>query len=328
MKNQNQKFDLSFGNSVCVREAFAETVGCGYQFMYADVMAMDYPVHNGDPDLVQITRNIIRRQIGLHYKHVFITNGATGGVTIALRAYRKQGYVGCHFREAPYYSRYPGMVDASGLAIDNREDRWKSDFTVNLIDLPSNPRGSFDDERGFLRGPIILDAVYFNKVYCKVLPEPIAHDVLVGSYSKLLGINSIRMGWIATNDDLLADRIGKLITAEYCGLSGPSATLLKCYLQPFNWENFENKANIKLDFNREEFAKLEKFFGNEPIPANGMFYYAPMDKECQRLMEKAGIIWTKGSLMGTDDDFGRFNIGQDIRLIKEAVRTVLKIDKA
>lgn len=319
------KFDLSFGNSVCVRQAFSEVVGCGYQFTNEYIMSMDYPVHTGDPRVVEITRKVIERQVGRDYKHVFITNGATGADVIALRAYRQQGYIFCRTREAPYYARFPGMIEAAGM------EHMQSEFanSVLLIDLPTNPTGTFLSGIKFHKGPIILDAVYYNNVYCGKNPRPgYGHNVLTGSYSKLLGINGIRLGWIATDDDLLADRITKLIIAEYCGLSVPGTTLLKTYLGPdFDWDSFESKSKTYLDFNREEISKLEKYFGGEPVPKLGMFYYAPMDKACKKLMEKAGIIWTKGSLMGTDDNFGRLNVGQDINLTKEAVKNILKIDK-
>jgi bifunctional pyridoxal-dependent enzyme with beta-cystathionase and maltose regulon repressor activities len=58
-----------------------------------------------------------------------------------------------------------------------------------------------------------------------------------------------------------------------------------------------------------------------------MFYYAPMDAKCQELMNKANVTWTKGSAMGTNDGFGRFNLGQDNRMIEEAVKAILKADR-
>lgn len=326
--NPKASFDLSFGNSVCVRQAFAETVKATPLYLKNDLMGMDYPNHSGDPELVEITRQVIRRQIGAEYKHVFITNGATGGVNIALRAYKQQGFEYCRFRNPPYYARYPGMVEAAGM---KRADPTYHGPLVLLVDLPSNPTGRIADYTDMIKKfenyPVILDAVYYNKVYCKSLMNPPNHDVLVGSYSKLLGVNGVRLGWIATDDDLLADRITKLVAAEYLGLSTLSADLIKVCLKDFDWEKFETTAQKYLDQNREEFSKLEKFFGNEPVPKNGMFYCAPMDKQCKKLMEKAGIIWTKGPAMGATDDFGRFNIGQDLDLVKEAVKTVLKIDK-
>ena len=323
------KFDLSFGNSVAVRKAFMDTVARGVTFTYDSMLHMDYPVHDGDPELVEITKQVIKRQMGLSYKHVFMTNGATGADVIALRSYAQRGLKACRTRMPPYYSRFPGMIKAAGMT------HWTIDFppghsekSVLLIDLPSNPIGNFDGIN-FHSGPIILDAVYCNKVYCG--PKPIdfyGHNILTGSYSKLLGINGIRLGWLATNENMLADRISKLITSEYCGLSVPDAWILKTYLRNLDWDSFESRANMYLDFNRGDMSKLEKYFYGTPVPKIGMFWYVPMDKPCQKLMEKAGVIWTKGSLMGTNDDFGRLNIGQDMGIISEAVKTILKIDKS
>jgi aspartate/methionine/tyrosine aminotransferase len=332
MKSQKEEFDLSFGNSVAVRQAFSETITANVAFTPDDMLKMNYPVHNGDPELVYLTKKIIWRQMGNTYKHVFITNGATGADVIALRAYRQKGIKCCRIRPAPYYTRFPGMIEAAGMfqwqEHFDEVNRGLKNVSVLLLDLPANPTGTWKSEINFHSGPIILDAVYSNNVYCgKGLRIDHPHDILTGSFSKLLGINGIRLGWIATNDDLMADRIAKLITAEYCGLSVPSMNLLKCYLKDFDWEKFEGLSNKYLDANRTEVSKLEKYFGNEPVPKVGMFYYAPTDKLCCKLLDRAGIIYTKGSLMGTSDDFGRLNIGQDITLTTNAVKAVLKIDK-
>ena len=319
------KRDLGFGNSVCVREAFMETVGGHYIFSYNTMMDMDYPVHEGDPELIEITKAVIKRQFNSEYKHIFITNGATGGVVIALRAYKEQGRDCCRIREAPWYARYPGMIEAAGM---RRASPFYEKNAVILLDLPSNPIGLLDEIQNNFNYPVILDAVYFNNVYCGKLIRPLPeHDVLVGSYSKLFGINGIRLGWLATNDDLLAERIKSLITAEYCGLSVPSAYLIKECWKRFNWEYFEQMSNIYLNSNREEWSRLEKFFGDTKVPSIGMFYYAPMDKPCKALITKAGIHWTDGKSMGTNDDFGRFNIGQAGTVIRDAVQAVLKADK-
>lgn len=321
------KFDLGFGNSVCVREAFVETVGGPYLFSFGDLMKMDYPVHEGDPELVEITRQVIKRQIGKDYKHVFITNGATGGVVIALRAYKLQGKEWCRTREAPYYARYPGMVEASGLRRD--PNIGYMDNGVVLLDMPSNPQGLLTEHSTGFNYPVILDAVYYNNVYCRGFVKDVPHDVLVGSYSKLFGINGIRLGWLATNDDLLATRVATLVTAEYCGLSVPSTELLKMCWERLNWDYFEQMANIYLNVNREEWSKLEKFFGGTPVSNIGMFYYGPMDAQCKKLMDKAGVHYTGSRFMGTwDDKHGRFNLGQKNTIVREAVKAVLKTDKS
>src|SRR5665213_1623818 len=109
-------FDLGFGNSVCVRRAFLETYhGNMIVFSQDGLSKMDYPDRYGDPELVELTKKVIKRQTGLDYKHVYITNGATGAVTISLRAMYQRGMDYCLTREAPWYLRYPSMISASGL---------------------------------------------------------------------------------------------------------------------------------------------------------------------------------------------------------------------
>lgn len=325
------KFDLAWGNSVAVREAFLKTYNQEpLIFGPRDLMKFDYPTHCGDPELIEITRAVIKRQINKEYKHVFIVNGATGGCVIALRAYKEQGFVFCMTRKAPYYIRYPKMVEATGLKhITDKKDGWEDELEVHLVDMPSNPLGLMTDiYPDYHESPVILDGVYLNQVYMNPLQvTTIPHDVYVGSYSKLLGINGIRLGWLATNDDVLAIRLAELVTSEYCGLSTASQNILKSALKDFRWNFFETYARFKMDLNREQWSKLEKYFGDTPVSNNGMFYYAPMDKKCQDLLLKAGVLWTKGSAMGTDDSFGRINLGQDGRLIENAVKAILKEDK-
>jgi aspartate/methionine/tyrosine aminotransferase len=94
-----------------------------------------------------------------------------------------------------------------------------------------------------------------------------------------------------------------------------------------DWTRFESRAQENLNDNRTEFSKLEKFFGHTPINKYGMFYYAPIDAACHKLLTRSGIIWSPGSDLGATNDFGRFNVGQDMAMTKEAVQTILKNDK-
>lgn len=320
--------DLAWGNSVAVRDAFIKSYnGAFVLFDTTSLSEFNYPPYIGDPVIIDITRQVIKRQLGLEYKHVFLVNGATGGCVLALRAYAQQGFEQCVTRNAPWYGRYPSMIKASGMQYHIDQSFWQSKGeTVALIDLPSNPLGMMDSiaERDI---SVILDGVYLNKVYMPPTQvKAIDHDVLVGSYSKLLGLNGIRLGWIATNLDLMADRLSELIRSEYCGLSTASQYMLKTVLKDLNWDLFEATARYKMDMNREEWSILEMYFGDVKVTDVGMFYYAPMDKACQKLLTKAGVTWTPGSQMGTDDSFGRINLGQSNELVQKAVKAILKAD--
>lgn len=323
------KYDLGFGNSVCVRKAFLETYhGNMIIFSSEGLSKFDYPERHGDPELIEITRKVIERQTGIKKKHIFLTNGATGAVVIGLRAFQQRGVLYCHTRSAPWYLRYPSMIKASGLIHCDDRQYIDKDESVVLLDLPANPTGWTTGIAKSMLAPMVLDGVYLNKVYTsgEFIGIP-AHDVLAGSYSKLLGLNGLRFGWIATNDDLLAERIKELVVGEYCGLGVASAEILKNVLFDFDWEMFEKRAKEYLDCNREQWSKLEKYFGGRPVPQHGMFYYGTIDLKLAKLLYNSGIKWTKGLDLGTDNDHGRFNLGQDISMIRKAVNAVIKHDR-
>lgn len=323
------KFDLGWGNSVAVREAFLNTYhGNPMVLAKEELMGFDYPTHEGDPELVGITRKVIERQTGRNYKHVFLVNGATGGCVIGLRAYSQMGYEFCLTRKAPFYVRYPKMIEAGGVKqIQQGHPVWENKV-VTLLDLPSNPLGLNTPIDLLTQTPVLIDGVYYSNVYMPFRPLALPqHTIMIGSYSKLLGINGVRVGWLATNDDMLAERLKDLVTSEYCGISQASTDLLKHTLQGFEWDRFEASARFKLDCNRSEFELLEKFFDGTSVPSTGMFFYGPMDAKAQEIFTKANVTWTKGSALGTDDGFARFNLGAKTEVIADAVKAVLKADR-
>lgn len=328
------KYDLTWGESVAVRQAFLHHAKkSSVHFNLEDLLAMDYTPFNGDLELIAHTANVIKRQTGLAYKYIFLTNGASGGCTIALRALKILGAQTGFTNEAPYFPLYPNMMSAAGLP-------HKTYYTpvghpgVFLLDTPANPSGKHIGPPDWIGDmPVIWDAVYHNNVYSSlVVPHPV-HSVVVGSYSKLTGLNGIRLGWIATNDDHIAGTINEIISAEYCGLSKPSKMIMNQLLSQYNldeeyyWGSFEALARNKLDSNRTEWEKLEKYFDGTPVSPNGMFYYAGMDESAKRLFTAAGVLWQPGSKCGHSDDYARFNLGQDPKIIREAVKSILKEDK-
>lgn len=320
-------YNLGFGNSVCVREAFLDNyLQNPVYFSKDELLKMDYPNHFGDPELVEITKKVIKRQTGNDFFYVFLTNGATGAIKVALDAYRKIGFKDCVTRPAPYYLRYPDIIKSSGLGHFTTRN---NNHNVYLLDVPSNPLSLTDygPTNGF-GDEVIVDGVYMNNVYAPfVKPYLDTGYCLVGSYSKLLGINGVRVGWLATNHMIMAEHFKTSVIANYCGISVPSTELLKNIMVGLNWEKFERSARMKLDYNREEFSKLERFFDGTPVSDIGMFYYTGMDEKAQQLFEKAKINWTKGSLLGTNDSYARFNLGQSNKVVEDAVEAVFKADR-
>lgn len=332
----NKKWDLTWGDSVAVRQAFLEHVSClPITLGFKDLEELDYTPFNGDAKLIQETASIVKRQTGLEYKHIFLTNGATGGCTIALRAYQKLGASVMGTNPPPFFPLYPAMAKAAGINDITHDGQHTLCLKrVFLLDSPANPSGQITNVPAWAGvDPVIWDSVYHNNVYMGLMVPVPKHDLAVGSYSKLTGLNGLRLGWIATNDDRVAGVIEKLVAAEYCGLDRLSMVLMNTLIDQFSacpdfwWSNFETAARHKLDNNRNEWSKLEKYFGDTSVPINGMFFYGPVDSSCKKLLAKSNILYQPGSNCGTNDGFGRFNIGQDCRLIADAVKAILKADK-
>lgn len=319
-------FDLTWGSSKCVRDAFLDTYsGICSVFGVSELNDCNYPSHEGNEKLLELTKDVIFRQTGVKYRHILLTNGATGGVTIAMRAYSQAGHHVLCTRPAPFFTIYPSMIAAAGFT-EHRQNLEVTPGSIFLIDSPSNPEGKF--VRVGWDTFTIWDAVYHNNVYTDGKQKSIWHDVAVGSYSKLTGLNGIRVGWVATNNSIVYERMKSLVTAEYCGISHADSTILLNCLDGIEWDIFELNARYRLDSNRTEWSKLEKFFDGQPVNSVGMFYYGKIDKSAKKLMEKAGVKYMPGSSLGTSDDFARFNLGQENKILKDAVKAILRVDKS
>lgn len=239
-----KQYNLGWGESVAIRHALLDSLKFipPIQFGYTELANLSYPKHEGDQELVELTKKVIYRQMGCWYNNILITNGATGAVTIALRAFQQRGIDFCSTRQAPYFSLYPAMIRAAGM--NHIRGNLSKCESIYLLDSPSNPQGEF------LPGGTqntIWDAVYYSKAYMSEPAPTPAHEILCGSYSKLLGLNGIRVGWIACDDNLLFERMRELVTAEYCGISAPSTAILVNILKNMTqetWESFEKKVDI------------------------------------------------------------------------------------
>lgn len=329
------KFNLGWGYSVAVRKAFVENIGnFNCTFTNQDVLDMDYHAHDGEPTMIEETRKVIERQTGIRYEHIVLTNGATGALNVALTALKNATcFESVITPPAPFFRMYPDIIKNASFEHIQEELSNKIYWsTIILIDSPSNPTGKiYNGALNLHTGTnkkIIWDSVYHTKSY---LPKghfaAPTHDLNVGSYSKMTGANGIRIGWIATNDSLLFPRIQEAVAPSYCGLSAAQNKVTLELLKRVDWDSFEKKAKQNLDANREEWSKLEKYFGDTPVYDVGMFYYAPMDAACKRLLDNAGASYFLGSQLGHNDDHGRINVGQDMDIVKNAVKAILAEDK-
>lgn len=326
----NNRFNLGWGSSVAIRKAFIEaSLDCYITFDSEDILKMDYTDHTGDPYLIELTREIIERQTGIKYNHIVLTHGATGGLVVALTALRNvcSAETNVCTTPAPFFRMYPDIIKNAGFNHLQTNDFTDLNPSIILLDSPSNPLGKIHIGNIPGKHTIIFDSVYHTKSYMSKFYEPPAHDINVGSYSKMIGINGIRVGWVATQDGLIYERLKEAAAAHYCGLSHPQATILRGLISNVHWDNFELYAQRKLDANREEWSKLEKYFGGTAVYPVGMFFYSAADQACRDLLDRSGVTYFGGEKLHHTKEYLRINLGQDIELVRDAVKAILAEDK-
>ena len=289
---------------------------------------MSYAPDQGISELIEMTKVVIKKTTGLEYKHILITNGATGGINCCLRYFKKKYDINTILTQKYGYPFYEEMISKAGFVRNKRSFNnihqlflTSSNIScIRLIDSPSNPQGNQTSNGNEL--DTIWDAVYHNRIYnaCPIIIPK--HRVMVGSYSKLLGITGARIGFVATNNDLDFQNLIRENLMENATISVPGQKLVVNILKNVNLDDFMNFGKKSLDYNREEVSRVEYLFDNQPIQKVGMFYSANVDKKALQILNKCGIKY-----VALDEDFIRLSLGQTNEITRNAVKTILKQDK-
>lgn len=285
-----------------------------------DTKKCSYGPDQGSVELIQQTREVIKKTTGQSYKHILITHGATGAINSILRFMKETGSDTVRTNKFGY-PFYEEMIRKAGL---NREHTLVAPRPPHksfaLIDSPSNPEG-----KQSVFGSVytdVWDSVYHNKIYTENLWIIPGHHIMVGSYSKLLGITGARVGWIATNDieayeALLKDHLHELATINLF-----SQIAISNLLDNLDLDLFIVQGKKSLDDNKTQMQKIEYIFDNQPVQKNGMFYLAQADKDAVKLLKKCNVKY-----VDLGDNYVRLNVGQSKEMVDNLILTIHKEDK-
>lgn len=319
------KLDFSWGDTVVVREALLKCIGkLKVQTGKSELMSMSYPVHEGDPDLVFLLKKLAKRQSGFKFKHLFVTNGATGALHASLNALRDDTALYVQTNQA-YFPFYPGIIAQHGLVqisgdpADKLRGRRPDAKIIRIADSPSNPYGEL-----FKGKCDIWDAAYGADQYGGGIDAaPSEFKIMCGSLSKTLGLNGIRLGWAATNDDALAAALAEAVTFQYCGISQAQTNLAVCILEHVDMDEFEHLAWQKIQRNRELWGKVADKFG-QPRSERGMFQVLSLTPDLNAALILSDVKWQGGQTFGQDSRTARISLGQSNALTEKAVKLILK----
>jgi len=287
------------------------------KFMNFEASELSYPPKDGLEELRNLTKQVIKETTGLDYDHIIITNGATSAINTILR-YEKPKYVYTHEYGYPLYDK---IIKGNKMVRVNDLTRPRQQDCIDLIDSPSNPTGK---QVLFAHGNnSIWDAVYHSSIYTYNLNLfPKNHKYYVGSYSKLLGLAGCRVGFIAINDPFLRDELYFENWKDLAGVSALSQKFLINVLKEIDLPMFLKSGEKSLNYNREEFQKIEHLFGNQLVNEIGMFYCAKCDDRLFKFLDKCNIQYVK-----LDSETIRLSMGHENEITKSAISRINQMDK-
>ncbi|NLV24826.1 MAG: aminotransferase class I/II-fold pyridoxal phosphate-dependent enzyme [Deltaproteobacteria bacterium] len=241
--------------------------------------------------------------------------------------------IGCHI--SPWIAR-----EEAGWCLDGDELKTliRPETRAVILNTPHNPTGflmerrSFEDVVRFTeeRGIILFsDEVYRGCEYREEDRLPAACDVggqavSLGVMSKTYGLAGLRIGWIATRNQQVRERMAALKDYTTICNSAPSELLAEIALR-----HRQSLARRNVEIIRSNLGHLDDFFSRYRHrfrwrrPDAGPIAFprligAEIDLFCDRLVKKCGVLLLPGSIY--DHPGNHFRIGCGRRNLPQALQ--------
>lgn len=316
--------DLSVGEPHLIRETLLSMIDVKSCLPNMSSNDFIYPSPQGAKELVEYLEN--------KYKYpVVVTNGAKQGLGATFYAIEKMGIHNVGMR-SPHWALIPELADMHQIRLTYREaiggSRFGDGFTdADLIISPNNPDGHISnlatDQARCIKNNVIMvhDAAYYTGIYMgpDFVPE-VYGDVQVFSMSKMLGLSSLRLGFVVCKNQEIYKHILHYMEHMTVGVGKLQQLFALNILNNLNLKEFENKCFSALQNNRKMFDSLKpgilKF--NEHC---GMFLWAKLLDSGAFKRAKLHII--SGESFG-DETFVRINLGLEPNIMQEVVHRLNK----
>lgn len=229
--------------------------------------------------------------------------------------------------------------EENGWALDLDELRplLRTNTKAIVINTPHNPTGylmsrkdyeavhQFAQENNLL---LFSDEVYRESEYDPATRLPAAcdlgeHAISLGVTSKTYGLAGLRIGWIATKNKTIYEKMASLKDYTTICNSAPSEFLAEVAMR-----NRAKLAERNLGLIKDNAAVMDKFFTQHPDlftwirPRAGSMAFPRLLKNdveefCDQLVKKAGVLLLPGSVY--DDRHNHFRLGLGRRNLPQAV---------
>ena len=261
------------------------------------------------------------------YDHVIVHSPAYQSLAEVARA------AGCDV--SPWRAR---EEDGWALDLDELRHLMRTNTKAIIINTPHNPTGylmprsDYEALHQFARANRLLlfsDEVYRESEYDPGTRLPAAcdlgdHSISLGVTSKTYGLAGLRIGWIATKNRKIYEKMASLKDYTTICNSAPSE-----YLAEVGLRNRQKLVERNLSIIRHNLAVIEDLFSRHADwfswvrPRAGSMAFprylkGSVDAFCDELVQKAGVLLMPGSVY--DDSRNHFRLGLGRKNLPEAVQ--------
>jgi aspartate/methionine/tyrosine aminotransferase len=339
----------SDSQSLAVEDVLAFEPGAGQRLQK---LWLGYTESTGAPSLRQ---EISRIYTTIQPEQVLVFSGAEEGIFLFMLAALHPGdHVIVH---SPSYQSLSEVAHSLGCEVTpwiaREENDWMPDLDelkrslrpttrALVINTPHNPTGllmtrqdfaqvnNFAQEHGLL---LFSDEVYRESEYDPSDRLPAACDIneqaiSLGVMSKTYGLAGLRIGWIATPNNGLYERLARMKDYTTICSSAPSEFLAELALR-----HRQKIAQRNVDIITANLSLLDAFFARHAgkftwkRPKAGSIAFPRLfgediDAFCHALVTSAGVLLLPGSLFDDPDNhfrigFGRQNVPEALARLEE-----------
>jgi len=301
----------------------------GEPVVLRNAMKQYYPRHY-PPDLsypdIKPSEELLAELEKLHPgKKIVIALGAKHALHAAVYALKqKDPKIDNMSMDVPYWPTYPTIASLHGLRFNKPKKFW--DHSIKVITSPNNPDGKLSLRflvKNFTQPVDIWDAAYAHRAYGWPSDLPVPAKISVWSAGKMLGAPGVRLGWLVTEDQFLADHASRYVEMTTSGVPTISqyhvaATLRNTHL--IRDQIFEKVHSQHID-NANEIVWLAGR-GSYCQKTVGMFQWigvVSLEKFAKALKDSK-VMMVNGTAFGGPPNFYRISTGQSNDIIKQAVQ--------
>lgn len=292
--------DCSVGEAHIVREKLFEVFDCSVYELPKVPHMYEYPPYKGYKPLVQLLEN-------KHGYPVIITNGAKQGLAACFYVLKQKGWNYCQ-EKSPHWALIPPLAEMHGIEMVHANGPSSEDKSPFLLISPNNPDGHCESPEELKRIsqefkdsnlPLIHDAAYYTHSY---LPGehtlPSVGDVQIYSFSKMLGLSGLRLGYVVCRNEEFYKIILQYMERMTVGVSMISQIFLHDLLHrmhgyPTLTQSFEGKVSLALDESKKIIQQVDPEILEIPLDVEktpGMFGWFKVGPKADFFKSKVNMI--------------------------------------